>query len=217
MGSKKQLLKNWKTYAILDDGFFPDRQTLLKKFHELLGSPVDAVQLRFENFADRSLYRAAERMVSSAEKTGIPVIINDRPEVALSLGAQGAHLGKSDISVAIARKMLGRKAIIGKTVRNHADIMRSQAEGADYVSIGPFFRTPLKPRFKTVPASLGRAFFGNIKIPLVAVGGINKNNAGKVAARGAKTVAFLRYGTTEKNTAKRIEELRCMMTTKEKP
>jgi len=105
MRSKKQLLRIWKIYAVLDASLFPDTGKLLRKFKALLDSPVDAIQLRFKDFTDLSLYRAAEKMAALSKARHVPLIINDRPEIALSLGASGVHLGKSDISISAARRL----------------------------------------------------------------------------------------------------------------
>ena len=212
MKSKKQLLKSWKIYAVLDGSLFPGRRELLRKFRDLLESPVDAVQLRIKGFADLSLYRAAKEMTVRAGRQNIPLIINDRPDIALSAGAAGVHLGKSDIPVPIARKILGAGAIIGRTIRSQEDLKSADIKDADYVAIGPIFHTPFKPELKTIPRSRLRELSGIVRMPLVAIGGINKDNVGEVVAEGIRTVAFARYGITEKNTRKRIEELRKKMT-----
>jgi len=212
MRSKKRLLKSWKIYAILDEGFFPVRRKLLRKFHELLDSPVDVIQLRFKHFGDRSLYRAAAEMVGAANRKGIPIIINDRPEIALALGASGVHLGKGDIHPAIAREMLGKEAIIGHTIRGPGDLASIDGKDVDYVAIGPFFRTPLKTELAQVPRSRIRKTSKASRLPLVAIGGINKNNVREVMNAGIGTVAFVRYGICEKDTRKKIKELRKILT-----
>jgi thiamine-phosphate pyrophosphorylase len=211
MKSKKQLLKSWKVYAVLDDSLFPGGRELLKKFHDLLESPVDVVQLRFDGFSDHSL-RVAQKMAAQARRENIPLIVNDRPEIALLLGAAGVHLGKSDIPVSIARKMLGAGAIIGRTIRGPGDLRSLDVRNADYVAIGPVFYTPLKPGLKTVPRSRLRKLCGRVRMPLVAIGGINRDNVAEVIAEGIRTVAFARYGITEKNTRKKIEQLKEKMT-----
>ncbi len=212
MTSKKRLLRSWKVYAILDDGLFPDRRQMLRKFAELLESPVDVVQLRFKDITELPVYRAAEEMAEAAREKNVPLIINDRPEMALSLGADGVHLGKCDIPASVAREMLGAEAIIGRTIRGRRDLEFIDERDVDYVAIGPVFSTPLKPDLKPVSRSRLRELCGNERFPLVAIGGINTGNAAELAARGIRTVAFARYGITGKDTRKRIEELRRIMT-----
>jgi len=190
---------------------FPDRRKLLRKFYDLLESPVDVVQFRFKDFADLPFYRAVFDMVAAAKRKNIPLIINDRPEIALSLGADGVHLGKGDILVSAARKMLGPGAIIGRTIRGAVDIGSINRKEVDYVAVGPVFRTPLKPGLKAVSRSRLRELSRSVRMPLVAIGGINKDNVREVVREGIRTVAFARYGITETYTRKKIEELRKAM------
>ena len=211
MKSKKQLLKSWKVYAILDDEIFSDRDILLSKFHDLMKSPVDAVQLRFKNLTDPSFYRIAKEMVSVAKRHDIPLIINDRPDCTFLLGASGVHLGKSDISATVARKILGRKAIIGKTIRSVKDLYSDGARDADYVAIGPVFKTPLKPGLKPVTRSTLHRLCEDPFRPLVAIGGINKKNVKELCSAGVETVAFVRYGMTDRDTAGKIRAIRAEM------
>ncbi len=208
MRSKRRLLRSWKVYTILDDGFFPSRRRLVNKFYDLLKSPVDVIQLRFGDFGERALYEAAKTMVRAANKRGVPVLLNDRLDAALALGADGVHLGKADMPVRVARKMLGPEAIIGRTVRGPEDLASPEAKGADYVAIGPVFATPLKPRLRAIPSGRIRKTLEASRVPLIAIGGINKDNVREVMDTGIRTVAFVRYGITEKDTVRKIRELR---------
>ncbi|MEA3489310.1 MAG: thiamine phosphate synthase [Candidatus Omnitrophota bacterium] len=183
----------------------------MRKFRSLMKSSVDAVQLRFKDLADLSVYRTAREMADLARKTKVPLIINDRPEMALSLGASGVHLGKSDISASTARKVLGPDAIIGCTVRGFRDLDSVDKKDVDYVAVGPVFRTPLKPGVRAISRPRLRDLCENAAIPLVAIGGINIRNVGKVVSEGVKTVAFVRYGIAEKDTRRKIEKLRQAM------
>ncbi|NQT32252.1 MAG: thiamine phosphate synthase [Candidatus Omnitrophica bacterium] len=211
MKSKKQLLESWKVYPILDSGFFPDRKKLLKKFYELIESPVDVIQLRFEDFSDHALYRAAEAMVPLARKKKIPLLINDRPEIALSLGASGVHLGKGDVSARSARRLMGPDAIIGRTVRSFSDLAAINRRNADYVAIGPVFRTPIKPALRARSKSEVIELCRKAKLPVVGIGGINAGNVREVVKLGINTVAFVRYACGGNNAKKRMDALRKAM------
>ena len=208
MASKKRRLKNWKVYAILDDGFLPRGQGLLDRFLSIIESPVDVVQLRFHDLGDPRLYRAARKMSAIARKRGIPLLVNDRPDVALAIGASGVHLGKGDIPVKRARELLGEQAVIGRTIRQGDDPGSGELKDADYLAIGPVFRTPLKPRLKAVSRAALRELCGRVKVPLVAIGGITKDNVRELTRQGVRTVAFVRYGMAGRDTARKIRELR---------
>lgn len=209
MKSKKRRLKGWKIYAIVDETFFPDTRTLLRKFRVLIESPVDVIQLRCKKLFDESFFQAAEEMTCLAKTKGIPLVINDRPDIALMVGASGVHLGKGDISVRAARNLLGSDAIIGRTIRKWTDLERSgDINDTDYVAIGPVFNTPLKPALRRITSERLREAAEKIKVPVVAIGGINDTNVEEVLKYGIRTVAFVRYALTQKNTKAKIEKLR---------
>jgi len=148
-------------------------------------------------------------MTLLAKTKGISLIINDRPEIALMIGASGVHLGKGDVSVRTARKLLGRDAIIGQTIRKFTDFSEARdIKEIDYAAIGPVFDTPLKPALRRITSRRLREAVEKIKIPLVAIGGISDTNVEEVLQKGIKTVAFVRYALTQKNTKEKIEKLR---------
>ncbi|MBL7073325.1 MAG: thiamine phosphate synthase [Candidatus Omnitrophica bacterium] len=209
MKSKKRRLKGWKIYAIVDETFFPDTRTLLRKFRVLIESPVDVIQLRCKKLFDESFFQTAGEMARLAKTKGIPFIINDRPDIALMVGASGVHLGKGDVSPRAARNLLGPGAVIGRTIRNVTDLKKSgDIDDIDYVAIGPVFETPLKPSLRRVSPRILREAVEKIKIPVVAIGGINDTNVHEVIRQGIRTVAFVRYALTYKNTKVKIEKLR---------
>jgi len=211
MASKKRQLKSWKVYAILDNGLLSRSSRLLEKFISLVESPVDAVQLRFSDFSSPGLYSLAAKMNTMAESRGIPLIINDRPEIALSLGASGVHLGKGDMPAGKARSLLGEGAIIGRTIREGDRIDAEDLAPADYLSIGPVFSTPMKPGLRPVRRSALGKLAKEAAKPLIAIGGVNRENVSRITSRGIKTVAFARYGIMGKDTVRKIRELREVM------
>jgi len=208
MRSKRALLKCLRVYPVLDSSLFPDEKLFAKKFLELLESPVDAIQLRVENFDSSSFFAGMRDLVAAAWKNGVPVIINDRVEAALILGASGVHLGKADIPVHVARKILGPHRVIGRTIRNRRDLLSLKNEDVDYVSIGPVFGTPIKKELGKIPIDVVREVSRLSAKPVVAIGGINAGNVRKVMDAGVQAVAFMRYGITAKDTVKAITELR---------
>ncbi|MFH1846714.1 MAG: thiamine phosphate synthase [Candidatus Omnitrophota bacterium] len=213
MRSKKQLLKNWKLYVILDAGLFSDRRLLRNKFYELAESPIDALQIRCKAEIDFSLFLMIKKMASFLKKKKIFFIINDKPELVSCFGADGVHLGKGDIPVRLARKIAGKDAVIGSTIRNACDIREVQKQGADYAAIGPVFSTPLKPELKQVTPKILKETIRAANLPLVAIGGINTSNVREISRFGVKTVAFARYAVTEKNTEYRIKLIKQILDT----
>jgi thiamine-phosphate pyrophosphorylase len=124
--------------------------------------------------------------------TGIPLIINDRIDVALAVGADGVHLGQTDMHIADARRLVGHSMLIGISAECVEDAVRAQAEGADYIGISPIFSTPTKT--DTAPAlgldgvALIRAA---VSLPLVGIGGVKPGNATEVLRAGCNGVAVV--------------------------
>jgi thiamine-phosphate pyrophosphorylase len=153
---------------------------------------VTVVQLRaktlsFPDFLELGL-GAAGRLAG----TGVPLLVNDRLDIALACGAAGVHLGQDDTPLAAARRMLGGDRIIGVSVNTLEEARRAESEGADYVGAGPAYPTATK---ETALAVLGPEGLGRIKravgIPVVAIGGISASNAASVARSGVDGIAVV--------------------------
>lgn len=153
---------------------------------------VTCVQLREKRCATREFVAEARAVRELLVGTGVPLIINDRIDVALAVGADGVHLGQTDILIADARRLTGPDMLIGISAECVADAIRAQAEGADYVGISPVFATPTKT--DTAPA-LGlegvAAIRAAVSLPLVGIGGIGPDNAAAVIRAGCDGIAVV--------------------------
>jgi thiamine-phosphate pyrophosphorylase len=147
------------------------------------------VQLREKNLPALDFYNEAK----AAFSTGVTLIINDRVDIALALGAPGVHLGQDDLPPDAARKLLGDKAIIGYSTHNVAQAIAAANLPVDYIAIGPIFETGTKQNPDPVVGLDGlRAVRESIgDIPLVAIGGITLENAGSVIDAGADSIALI--------------------------
>jgi thiamine-phosphate pyrophosphorylase len=150
------------------------------------------IQLREKDVSTRSFVQEAKRIKKLLSPYKIPLIINDRIDVALACGADGVHIGQEDMPYAIARKLMGKKAIIGLSVEDWTDVEESQKLDVDYIGVSPVFPTPTKTDTK---GAWGLAGLAKIKAfsrhPLVAIGGINESNAADVIAAGADCIAVV--------------------------
>lgn len=153
---------------------------------------VTCVQLREKHCSTREFMAEARTVRKLLAGTGIPLIINDRLDVALAVGADGVHLGQTDMLIADARRLTGPDMLIGISAECVADAIRAQAEGADYVGVSPVFSTPTKT--DTAPA-LGldgvAAMRAAVSLPLVGIGGIGPGNAAEVIRAGCDGVAVV--------------------------
>lgn len=159
---------------------------------EAVRGGVTMVQLREKHCSSREFYRLAVRLKKCLAPWRVPLIINDRLDIALACDADGLHLGQSDLPCSIARKILGKNKIIGLSVENMQDVTQAKREEVDYIGISPVFSTPTKS--DTAP-ELGlkgvREITSVARCPAVAIGGINIRNAQAVIAAGADGISVV--------------------------
>lgn len=153
---------------------------------------VTCVQLREKAATTREFIRVAQEIRGLLASRRIPLIINDRLDVALAVKADGVHLGQKDMPIEMARPLSGQQMIIGISVESVEDAVAAEKGGADYLGVSPVFGTPTKT--DTAPA-LGleglAAIRRHVKLPLVAIGGLNPDNAAAVIHSGADGVAVV--------------------------
>jgi thiamine-phosphate diphosphorylase / hydroxyethylthiazole kinase len=157
---------------------------LVHVVEEAVQGGVSIVQYRDKHADTGDLISTATRLHEITKRYGIPLLINDRVDVALAVGAEGVHLGQDDMPVATARKILGKDAIIGITTTTIDEAQAAQKGGADYLGIGTVFATPTKEDTKSIIGTAGTAAIlramGDVKLPSVAIGGINASNVQRV-------------------------------------
>ena len=177
MKRRRKAAGNWKIYCLNDN-------------KTRLPAAADAVQIRRKNMPSPELARIALEMKRSVDKIGSALIVNDRVDAALASGADGVHLGEGDLPVKSARRLAGKRLIVGKTVHSLREARAAAREKIDYVGAGPVFRTPAKKRLKGRGPDFIRKVALIVKRPVLAIGGINRNNAGSVLASGAKCLCL---------------------------
>lgn len=167
----------------------------LKPFVEALkralsGGDVASLQLRLKDVSDDDVLRAGDVLMPLTQRAGVAFIMNDRPDLALKLGADGVHVGQEDASYADARALLGSDRIVGVTCHNSRHLAIEAAEaGADYVAFGAFFPTTTKePKTRAEP-DLIQWWSETMVVPCVAIGGITVENAKPLIAAGADFLA----------------------------
>jgi thiamine-phosphate pyrophosphorylase len=151
---------------------------------------VDAVQVRAKHLTDRELVDLTRDVVRRVRRLGARVIVNDRVDVALATGADGVHLGREDLSVADARRLVPEGFLVGGTCRNVRHAEHARAEGADYVGVGPVFATTSKTG---LPDPVGLETLREVAplLPAVAIAGITADRVPDVMAAGAHGVAVI--------------------------
>jgi thiamine-phosphate pyrophosphorylase len=151
---------------------------------------VAALQIRIKPASDAEIETATRRLAPIARARGVAVILNDRPDLALSLGCDGVHVGQDDASCAEARRILGKDRIVGVTCHDSLHLAMEAAEaGADYVAFGAFFPTQTKDAKTRADPELLTGWQQDMLAPCVAIGGITADNARGLAAAGADFLA----------------------------
>ena len=153
---------------------------------------VTCVQVREKDCSNREFLDVARRVQAVLRGTGVPLLINDRLDIALAVGAEGVHLGQQDLTLADARRLGPAAWIIGISAESVEDARRADAEGADYIGVSPVFATPTKTDTATPLGLEGlRQIRAVTRLPLVAIGGINLGNAREVIRAGADGLAVV--------------------------
>lgn len=153
---------------------------------------ASVVQLREKNLATREFVELARALKARLSLTGVPLLINDRVDVALACSADGVHVGQSDMPVRDVRALMGQDAIIGLSVENLTHVAEAEEYGVDYMGVSPVFETPTKTD-TSFPWGLEglRVLRTRTSCPLVAIGGIGEHNAADVFAAGADGIAVV--------------------------
>lgn len=179
---------DYSLYLVTDRGVLGGRD-LLQSLAEALAGGVTVVQLREKNLDAKEFYLLAREAKKITERHGVPLIINDRLDIALAVDADGVHVGQQDLPAAAARKILGREKVLGVSAANLAEALQAEKDGADYLGVGAIFPTTTKNDVQSLAPAELKEIKQLVKIPVVAIGGINENNIGIVTATGIDGVA----------------------------
>ncbi len=204
-------MKSFKLYLIIDLNY-PSRHSPNKLAEEAMKAGVDLLQLRYKGNNLRLLWEWANKIKPLARAAGIPLIINDRVDVALALDAAGVHLGQQDLPVAAARRILGRDKFIGISCHNIEAALAAQSQGVNYVSMGPVFPTLSKADAKTpLGFELIKQFNAKLDIPWVAIGGIKPDNLGSLVEAGVSRIAVISAIAQAEDIAQATRQLKGML------
>jgi len=172
----------------------------------ILGAGADIVQLRGKEAEAGALLRWGETFSAAARRHGALFVVNDRPDVAVALAADGVHVGQGDLPPSVTRRLVGADMIIGLSTHSE-DQLRSASPQADYVCVGPVHATPTKPGRPPVGLGLVRAAAANERRPWFAIGGIDRETVGPVVEAGARRIVVVRAVTRAEDSAEAVRAL----------
>lgn len=178
-------------YAITDATLCAKRGLIADVAAAIRGGAV-MIQYRDKSTDVARREQEARALLALCRKQGVPLIINDDVELARTIGADGVHLGVEDGGMRAARSRLGDDAILGMSCYDSLELARSaRAGGANYLAFGAFFASPTKPAAVPAPLALLREASDNLRLPIVAIGGITPDNGAALVAAGAGLLAVV--------------------------
>ncbi|MBC7287672.1 MAG: thiamine phosphate synthase [Armatimonadetes bacterium] len=157
----------------------------------MVGAGVGLVQYRAKNVDTRTMVEDCQRLLRITRPAGVPLIVNDRVDVALAVGADGVHVGARDMPVAYARRLMGPIAIVGATAPTPRLAREAQQGGASYVAVGPMFATPNAPEKPPIGPEGIAPVRAVTPLPVCAIGGITEDNIEQVAAAKPDLIAVM--------------------------
>ena len=181
----------WQLYVIVDPSAAGGRDLVWVAEQAIRGG-ADAIQLREKHASATHLLDDARRVLQVTKARGVPLIINDRADVALAAGADGVHLGQDDVPVEAARRILGPHALIGRSTHSVSQALTADAEPLDYVALGPLYPTPTKPDAPHIGLEAIGQVRQKLRHPLVVIGGIDAARIPDVRNAGARCIVVVR-------------------------
>lgn len=209
MQPKTQL--DWSLYVVTDAGLSRGRSHLAVIEAAIAGGAT-IVQYREKTASTRQMIAEAQALRELTRRAGVPLIVNDRLDVALAIDADGVHVGQDDMPAALARRLIGPDKILGVSAANLSEAMQAVQDGADYLGVGPIVATPTKPDAAPPIGMDGlREICRRVPIPVVAIGGINATNAADAIAAGAHGIAVVSAVVAAEDVAAAAQQLRALV------
>ena len=181
---------DYSIYLVTDDGCLQGR-ALIDCVREALEGGVTLVQYRAKTASSAEMYAEALQLKALCDSFNVPLIINDRLDIAMAVGAAGVHWGQDDLPCAAARKILGEDYIIGVSAHNPAEAKAALQSGADYLGCGAVFGTATKADVKKLGTEGLTAICREKGLPVVGIGGVTADNYREVRAAGADGAAIV--------------------------
>ena len=196
-----------RLYAVTDRAWAADEDALMDQIAAAIDGGAGIVQLREKHLDHDAFLREARRFVALCREKGVISIINDAVDIAAAVGADGVHVGQSDLAAGRAREVLGPDKLIGVSAHSVEEALAAQAAGADYLGVGAAFVTGTKTDAAPISRDTIRAITAAVDIPVVAIGGISRDNITELAGCGLDGVAVVSALFAQKDVKAAAKEL----------
>lgn len=200
---------DYSIYLVTDRDLM-STETLEEAVEEAIKGGCTLIQLREKECSSLDFYNTAVNVKKITDKYNVPLLINDRLDIALAVDAAGVHVGQSDLPCSVVRKIIGEDKIIGVSAGNLKDALRAQEDGADYLGVGAMYATGTKKDAKPTSMDELKKIRENVSIPIVVIGGINKDRISDFKGTGIDGLAIVSAIIAQKdicNSTKEIKEI----------
>lgn len=199
--------RDYSLYLVTDRSLMTTN-TLSEAVEQAILGGCTMVQLREKNISSLDFFKLATEIKAVTDNFGVPLIINDRIDIALAVHAAGVHIGQSDIPAAIVREIIGDDMLMGVSASSVSEAIQAQKDGADYLGVGAMFPTGTKTDAAIVSIKELQNIRQSVALPIVAIGGINKENAGLFHDMGIDGLAVVSAIIAQPNIRQAASELK---------
>lgn len=199
--------KDYSLYLVTDRNLMTT-DTLSEAVEQAILGGCTMVQLREKSISSLDFFKLATEIKAVTDSFGVPLIINDRIDIALAVRAAGIHIGQSDIPAAVAREIVGADMLLGVSASSVSEAIQAQKDGADYLGVGAMFPTGTKTDAAVVSMNELHNIRQSVNLPIVAIGGISKGNAGLLHDTGVDGLAVVSAVIAQPNIRLAASELK---------
>lgn len=189
--SKEQIRQAMLLYGITDRTWLKPGESLSDVCREILEHGVTFLQIREKNLAQEAFLEEARELKDLCAQFHVPFVVNDSVEIAVQSGADGVHVGQSDIKGRNIREMIGPERILGISAGTVEEARKAEQAGADYIGVGAVFGTATKKDARNLSVEKLREISASVSIPVVAIGGINRGNVRELSGSGVDGIAVI--------------------------
>lgn len=189
--TKEQIRKAMLLYAVTDQSWLKEGETLLDVVKEVLKNGATFLQIREKDLNEAAFEAEAKKLQNICKEYQVPYVVNDNVEIALKIGADGVHVGQSDIKGRDIRAMIGEDKILGISAGTVEEAIAAEKSGADYIGVGAVFGTSTKKNARNMTVDRLKEIVEAVNIPVVAIGGINGQNMSELSGSKVDGVAVV--------------------------
>lgn len=205
--SKEEIRSSMLLYAVTDRMWLKEGQSLVDVCRDVLGNGATFLQIREKDLNEAEFEQEAQQLKALCAQFKVPFVVNDSVEIAMDIDADGVHVGQSDIKGRDIRAMIGLDKILGISAGTVEEAKAAEAAGADYIGVGAVFGTSTKKDARNLAGDALRQIAASVDIPVVAIGGISKDNLPQLAGSGVDGIAVVSAIFGAENPGQATQEL----------